>query len=91
MGHAHLQFALPKSGRPDAAPYFGSDFVVIVIDAHIGLQMGNSNAGLSYVFSIREDHVPGVLCLRAGVIALFAGGLILLRLFRAFPDGFATG
>jgi len=47
--HAHLQFALPKSGKPDAAPYFGSDCVVIVIDAHSGLQMGSNYTGLSFV------------------------------------------
>jgi hypothetical protein len=32
----HLQIALPKSGKPDAARYFGSDFVVLVFDAHNG-------------------------------------------------------
>ena len=45
----HLQFALPKLGQPDAAPYFGSDFVVIVIDAHNGLQLGNNYSGLSFM------------------------------------------
>ena len=49
LGNTHLQFALPKSGRPDAAPYFGNDFVVIVIDAHNGLHMGNNYSGLSFV------------------------------------------
>ena len=41
----HIHYALPKSGKPDAAPLFGSDFVVIVIDAHNGLHMGNSYTG----------------------------------------------
>ena len=49
LGNTHLQLALPKSGRPDVAPYFGGDFVVIVIDAHNGLQMGNNYSGLSFV------------------------------------------
>ena len=43
-----MQYALPKSGKPDAAPYFGSDFVVIVTDAHNGLHMGNSYTGLKH-------------------------------------------
>ena len=48
LGNQHFQFALPKSGKPDVAPYFGSDFVVIVVDAHNGLQMGSSFIGLSF-------------------------------------------
>ena len=44
----NIQYALPKSGRPGAPPYFGSDFVVIVVDAHNGLQLGHSYTGLKY-------------------------------------------
>ena len=47
--NSHVQFALPKSSKPNAAPYFGSDIVVIVIDAHSGLQMGSKYTGLSFV------------------------------------------
>ena len=59
----------PKSGRPDAAPYFGSDFVVIVIGVHNGLQIGNSYTGLNapsgkqfmmsiaFFFSWHDDHI----------------------------------
>jgi hypothetical protein len=49
LGNTYLQFALQQSGKPDAAPYFGGDFVVIVIDAHNGLQMCNNYSGLSFV------------------------------------------
>ena len=34
----HVQFALPQSGKPDGAPYWGSDFIAVAIDAHNGLQ-----------------------------------------------------
>ena len=44
----NIQYALPKSGKPGAPSYFGSDFVVIVIDAHNGLQLGNNYTGLKY-------------------------------------------
>ncbi len=35
-------YAVPKSGKPGEPPYFGSDFVVVVMDAHNGLQMKNN-------------------------------------------------
>ena len=44
----NIQYALPKSGKPGAPPYFGSDCVVIVIDAHNGLQLGNAYTGLKH-------------------------------------------
>ena len=44
----HIQRALPKSGKPGAPAYFGSDFVVIVVDAHNGLQLGNNYTGLKH-------------------------------------------
>jgi hypothetical protein len=44
----HIQYALPNSGKPGAPAYFGSDFVVIVIDAHNGLHLGNKYTGLEY-------------------------------------------
>ena len=37
--HRHVQFALPQSGKPGGAPYWGSDFIVVVVDAHNGNQM----------------------------------------------------
>ena len=40
----NIQYALPKSGRPGAPAYFGSDFVVIVIDAHNGLECTKPDA-----------------------------------------------
>ena len=44
----NIQYALPKSGKPGAPDYFGSDFVVIVIDAHNGLQLGSNYIVLKY-------------------------------------------
>ena len=44
----NIQHALPKWGKPGAPPYFGRDFVVIVVDAHNGLQLGNTYTGLKY-------------------------------------------
>ena len=44
----NLHCALPKSGKPGAPAFFGSDFVVIVVDAHNGLQMGNNYTGLKH-------------------------------------------
>ena len=43
-----MHYALPKSGRPGESPYFGTQCVVIAIDAHNGLQMGNTYTGLQY-------------------------------------------
>jgi hypothetical protein len=43
-----LHYALPKSGKPGVPAYFGSDFVVIVVDAHNGLQLGNNYTGLKH-------------------------------------------
>ena len=44
----NLHYALPKSGKPGAPAFFGSDFVVIVVDAHNGLQLGNQYTGLKH-------------------------------------------
>ena len=44
----NTQYALPKSGKPGAAPFFGSDFVAIVIDAHSGFPLGNNYTGLNH-------------------------------------------
>ena len=35
----HRHYALPQLGWPSEAPRFGSDFIVIVADAHNGLPM----------------------------------------------------
>ena len=48
MENDNVHYALPKLGKPDAPSFFGSDFVVIVIDAHNGLQMGSSYTGFKY-------------------------------------------
>ena len=46
----HPQFALPKSGALGARPRFGSDFVVILCDAHNGLHIHRLGyTGLAYV------------------------------------------
>ena len=48
--NAHLQYALPQSGVPGVRPRFGSDFLVIVCDAHNGLQMNKSgHTGLEHI------------------------------------------
>ena len=45
----HLQVVPPQSGKPGGAPYWGIDFVAVVIDAHNGLQMdANRYTGLAY-------------------------------------------
>ena len=44
----NIQYALPKSVKPGAPAYFGSDLAVIVIDAHNGLQLGNNCTGLKH-------------------------------------------
>ena len=48
--NAHLQYALPQTGSPAAKPRFGSDFIVIMRDAHNGLQMTTSRyTGLDHI------------------------------------------
>ena len=48
-----MQFALPQSGKHGGAPYWDSDFIVVVVDAHNGLQLiPNQYTGLGYTSPI---------------------------------------
>jgi hypothetical protein len=74
----NLQYALPKSGKPGAPAYFGSDFVVIVVDAHNGLQLGNNYTGLKTQDPDRQYCFRGIPRLLRRAIILCTGGLWLL-------------
>lgn len=55
-----LELALPQSGKPGDPPYFGSDVVVVLTDAHNGLHMRNNEyTGLKYVSPIGQHLIPG--------------------------------